>query len=352
MKRTFMVLLAAFTAALFLTTGASPAGAAQAQDAQGGTLRESLAALSTVEKLYSIDDLHTYVLSRGPVLNKAVPYGYTLLRISRDGPMLTSIIRHDAPQPIVYKSRALPPASELAGLPAGEISLADSSRGGPATGQRLYTGADLYQHAYSACLSTGGTPSFVVPKRHGGFKRLTRVSALKAFVYIEGSGARGDGVWYLACDGVEKFVVEKQYRFLSKGADVAEVTYKRTLAGISYVEDTQNDDAVFTASRPAPAPGEPTGEFLEEMAREVVRMGGRLVKVKGGARFSGSYTKPQSEKDCGRISIKHVWSQPEVEESMVKVYDFKHCRGTFESLGERSEAPSPKKSEFANLPAN
>lgn len=339
--RPFVTILAA---AFIFSAAYAGAEIDHVTDASQG-LRHRLVAAEGVEVLYSIDDHLTYftveVDMDKPEGGLAPTGGHTVVYSRVDNGTKHYIIRHDRPEPLVYKSRALEGPGGLEIPEAGEYALAWDG----------YSAADLYQHATAACRNDGGTPLFLIPRSSGRHKRLTKVGALSAFRYILSTGGPEDTVWYIACEGDRRFVVEKNYRLLTGGVESATVILDRGLEGVSYAENWGR------AEEPAGGPlstvvaavtgrgrraDEPTKKFLRQMAREVAFVGGNLVRLNGPSRYSGFYSKSSSAPGCAEVSINHMQYSPDKDETRIKVYDFRVCGSKVKSTGTSEETASGK----------
>ncbi len=337
--RPFVTILAA---AFILSAAYAGAKVDYATDASPG-LRHRLVAAQWVEVLYAIDDHLTYFTAEAGRdkpdggLAPSGPFGgYTLVYSRVDNNRKHYIIRHDRPESLIYKSRALSGPDELKAPEAGEYALTGDG----------YSAADLYQHAIAACRKDGGTPLFLIPSSNGRHKRLTKVDALSAFRYILSTGGPEDTVWYIACEGDRRFVVEKNYRSLTGGVDLATVILDRGLEGVNYAENWGLPEepargplstVVAVVTGRGGRTNEPTKKFLKQMAREVAFVGGNLMRVNGQSRYSGFYSESPSAPGCAEVSINHVLYSPEKNQTRIKIYDFRVCDSKVKSTGTSEE---------------
>lgn len=310
----------------------APAGAADV------SARERLGVLSTVEVLYSIDDLHTYVEGDAYMLYEKDPDEFAEVHRFDGGEKSYFIVKHTTAQPLVYKSPRLSAYEDLA-IDGGEtITLASAVDEG-------YTGADLFQRAYASCRDSGGEMTYVVTRPHGRFKRLVEVPAVEGFTAI--ASDTGRSAWYMACNGPEKFVISKDYSVMSDGASVARIFPGRTLMGVNYLA---RGDAPTLVAGATPSAEEPINAFLERMAREVAVVKGEFVKARGEARYRGYYQDSDSADDCGEVKIERV--EPPAEKAENKnddtqeIYGFKVCRDTVRTLDIRAGLKSGLRISF------
>lgn len=302
----------------------------------GGTLqitdRERIGALLSVDLLYSIDEHHTYVEGEGLRVNPDGPWHITEVeRTERDG-RTGLILRHADPQPLLYKTPALPGYDDLAMEDARRFDL--TKRAGEDYYEAGYTAVDLFEHAYAACERSGGELAFVLTREAGRFKRLVEVGAVAAFKEIR--DASDDGAWLLSCDGARPFVVTKDYSVVTGGVEVARVDTGKTLKGIDYIRKEEFDSVAFGAK-------EPMGRFLERMAREVAGVKREFVKAHGKFKFKGSYTTETGD-ECDEVRIEKLAGpeagpKPFTDGEWGKgVYGFKVCENRVEPLDTRASS--------------
>jgi len=316
---------------------AGVAGGAGGEDGElwdGGTLkitdRERLGALLSVDLLYSIDEHHTYVEGEGLRVNPDGPWRITEVeRTERDG-RTGLILRHADPQPLLYKTPALPGYDDLAMEDARRFELAKWTD--EDYGEAGYTAVDLFEHAYAACERSGGELAFVLTREAGRFKRLVEVTAVAAFKELR--DASDGGAWLLSCDGDKPFVVTKDFSAVTDGVEVARVDTGRTLVGMDYIRKEEFDSVAFGAK-------EPLGRFLRRMAREVAAVKREFVKVRGKFKFKGSYTTGPGD-ECDEVRIEKL-AGPEGGPSPFTdgewdkgVYGFKVCENRVEPLDIRA----------------
>ncbi len=310
----------AVTVLTFLTIASSYAGAKDR-----ASVRESLLSSGAITRLYSVDEDYTFIIGELPLMDNGAGDGFTVVNRYNSGEFSAYMIKH-APEPLLYKSPVIPAKSEI-GFPEGVMNLQGEPLNVEKTG---YSALDLFEHMNILCRINNGTPAFVITKRYGNFKRLTRVGAAEAFNYILLSENTGDA-WLMTCEGGKKFIVEKNYRFLNGGADVADIRPGTGLDGVSYVENTAAAGDLFAASSPKEIdPNEETA-FLEEMALEVAGMKMNFVKPHNGTRYSGAYA---GNGGCSQVSIKRTEDLRD-DGTMARVYDFNVCYDKVAFTGER-----------------
>lgn len=300
--------------------------------AEDKSLRERLIDSSKVSSLYSIDEHYTFLTAPDPKAleselktacaesgNEAEADGQTVKckdtfeaspseNIGAANQDKGYLVKHTSNEPFTYKSPSMPSYAEITKPQNGAL-------------QSKLTGADLFEYMSALCQKENGQPSFVVPKRYGKFVRLTQVGAVEAFSYIT-TAAEGKEAWFLACD-VKKFVIEKSYRF-KEGDNQYTFRANAGLDGVNYIKTA--DAAPYTPNTNEKV----SGDFLQEMAREVAALKMNFVKVIAGFKFTGSY-KNTSNSGCDIVSIKQQKTDTKVAEAE-KVYNYKVCRDRVANL--------------------
>lgn len=176
--------------------------------------------------------------------------------------------------------------------------------------ERGHNSADVFRHFTSECSS--GKVLFLGTLRDGRHLRLTLMNGVDAASYIETDGD-GKYPWLMACEGANKFLVEKEHRY---GTDKSRffLFRGRALEGIDYVASIPSRAQTVLASADDDA-------FAGKMASELSNHGMDFVATNQGTRFEGRLVGRTGE--CDTISIKRVSSG--TGES--GVYDFKVCSG-------------------------
>ncbi len=179
---------------------------------------------------------------------------------------------------------------------------------------------------------------------------------MSAFTHILsiGNGA-DDTVWYIACDGEERFMVEKNYRSLSGGIEMATVKMDTGLKGVNYAENwgtPEEPSGIFgkvTAKlrKPDGRLHKPSKKFLMQMAREVVFMKGNLVRIEGRSRYTGFYSGSPHMPECENVSIKHIQYQPSKDHTQVDAYDYQLCDDKMKMVGTSKKTSPGKLNIFA-----
>ncbi len=317
MKKMIYIILAVLTL-LTLSSAASVFGEV--------SLRERLLSDNGVKLLYSVDEFYTFIAgtpaladidNNGPV---TVVNGY--FDPSGEGRFKAYLIRHNAPQPLIYKS---PVIKDAAYLPSS-IKLVGETFNGEKSG---LTALDLYEQANIVCRARKGLPAYVITKRYGDFKRLTKVDAIEAFSYIILAENTGDA-WLMACEGKEKFLVEKNYRVMNGGADAADIYSGTALEGVSYVENSPNAENIFAERPRKEISRAEKAAFMEEMAREVAALKMDFVKPYKGVRYEGTYN---DKKGCALVSIKDSEGGAAAPRTIIS--EFSVCTGKVAGAGER-----------------
>jgi len=218
----------------------SMSGQAWSEDS---TLRQKLLDSGTVAALYSVDD-HTTVIkaeSREDISStlSAICSGHEGSLVSDENSFKCEgvfeasevdstsagqsvLIKTEAAQPLAYKNPYIPSLEEVAAPPSGRI-------------EGDYASIDIYQYMYALCKKENGTPSVIVSKRFGKVARYTEVSAQEAFSHLLASG-EGKDPWFFACEGENRFIVEKDYQYSPDKANRFYFHPKRGLEWVDYVK--------------------------------------------------------------------------------------------------------------------
>lgn len=168
----------------------------------------------------------------------------------------------------------------------------------------------IYDHFVSEC-SPKGSVLFLAALKDGRHMRLTLLDVNEAKSYIETDG-KGKYPWLLACDGPEKFLVEKDQQYGNRGARVS--LYKgRALEGIDYATTRsldRNESAVARAEE----------GYSEKIATELASYKMSFVSTHLGTRFEGRYEAASGP--CDMVSVKRVDPDNSTMQS------FKVCEGS------------------------
>lgn len=243
------------------------------------TARERLGAFTKAELLYSIDSHHTFVAGEGLFIYRDEDLGFDEVHAFESDGRTFFVVRHDEPQPLLYRSPALPNYDALTVESARKMTLEPAGSWIEGKDEIGYTAADLFEHAYAACFKTDGKLSFVVTKELGKFKRLVEVGAVEAFTEI--IAAKEDNAWFIACDGPYRFVVTKDYSVMTKGENLASLAPGRTLSGINYLKKGEFS-MTFADTADTASEEKPIESFLERMASEVAIVKEKLARVRKG----------------------------------------------------------------------
>lgn len=217
----------------------SMSGQAWSEDS---TLRQKLLDSGTVAAVYSVDD-HTTLIkadSQEDISStlSAICSGHEGSLISDDNSFKCEgvfeaagvdstegqsvLIKTAAAQPLAYKNPYIPSLEEVTAPPSGKI-------------EGDYASIDIYQYMYALCKKENGTASVIVSKRFGKVARYTEVSAEEAFSHLLTSG-EGKDPWFFACEGENRFIVEKDYQYSPDGANKFYFHPKRGLEWVDYVK--------------------------------------------------------------------------------------------------------------------
>ncbi len=317
MRKMIDIILAVLT---LLTLSA--AGPALGED----SLRVKLLSDNGVKLLYSVDEFYTFIAGVPAVADIENNGGVSVVNRyfdpSGENRFKAYMIKHNTPQPLVYKSPVI--HKDDTSLPSS-VSLVGETFNGEKKG---YSALDLYEQMNILCRAKKGVPSYVITKRYGDFKRLTKVGAAEAFGYILLAENTGD-TWLMACDGGEKFLVEKNYRIMNGGADVADIYPGTALEGVSYVENSPYAEDLFAERASKEVGPEEKAAFLNEMARVVAAMKMDFVRPYKGVRYAGTYN---DKEGCALVTIKHPESG--AADSRTIISEFSVCAGKVASAGE------------------
>lgn len=225
-------------------------GMAATDSVAGQSVRERFAGMDEVTAVYSIDESFTVIksyLKKDELLQRldnACP-GFSCGSYSFVGTLEFSgdyeggeamLIRHNDPQPAIYKNPRLPALDDISVPETGRL-------------EGDHRSIDVFQYMSALCGKVNGNPSFVVPKKYGKFTRLTQVEPLEAFNYLATSGEGKQG-WLLACEGDEKFVVQKNFKYNPGEENKFYFHHRRGLEGFDYVKAAEEEDKLM---RPRPS---------------------------------------------------------------------------------------------------
>ncbi|MBI5643681.1 MAG: hypothetical protein HY954_09445 [Deltaproteobacteria bacterium] len=216
------------------------------------------------------------------------------------------LIKNNIPQPFVYRNSSIPSYDELSAPPNGQIS-------------GKYNIIDLFQYMSALCKKDNGKPAIVVSKRYGRFVRLTQVGAVEGFNYFLSSGEEKEP-WYFACEGKQKFIVEKDYKYSSEEDNKLFFYQNRGLEGIDFVKGNDIGSMAGLIQETIPVNETVEKEFLNEMALEISNLKLDFVKTSAGSRYSGFYK--GDKEGCGLVTIKH---QNFGKEELVRVFTYEVC---------------------------
>lgn len=211
---------------------------------EDSTLRQKLLDSGTFTALYSVDD-HTTLIKAESLedISSAlgdICSGYEGSLISVDNSFKCEgvfeaaevdstgsegqsiLIKTEAAQPLAYKNPYIPSIEEVSAPPGGKI-------------EGDYASIDIYQYMYALCKKENGTASVIVSKRFGKVARYTEVSAEEAFSHLLTAG-EGKDPWFFACEGENRFIVEKDYQYSPDGANSFYFHPKRGLEWVDYVK--------------------------------------------------------------------------------------------------------------------
>lgn len=303
----------------------------------GASLRDRLIESKAMQAVYAINDHLTLVAGEG-ALPEGSGEGFTVLNKFSDetDTHMAYLIKYDNAQPFGYKNPSIPSYEDLTMPANGEINL----------GALHESGVDLYQHMTALCRKFNGEATFVIPKRHGKFKRLTSVDAAEAFNYILFSGDK-DNAWLMACEGTKRFVVEKNFQSVTKGEDTADFYSSRGLEGVNYVKNSPAEETAEVA-RVEATPAE-LSRVREQMAWEISSVKMDFVKPHGEFKYTGTFNGYYNNGSCGHVTIKEARTES-TEASVEKLYDYKVCNNSVVALGEKEiKKPGSTKKMYAGI---
>lgn len=131
------------------------------------------------------------------------------------------LIKTEETQPLAYRNPYIPSFEEIAAPPGGRI-------------KGEWASVDIYQYMYALCKKENGTPSVIISKRLGKTARYTEVSAEEAFSQLH--AGEGKDPWFFACEGENRFIVEKDYQYSTEVASSFYFHPKRGLEWVDYVK--------------------------------------------------------------------------------------------------------------------
>jgi hypothetical protein len=142
----------------------------------------------------------------------------------------------------------------------------------------LHTSKEVFRHFSSEC--SGGKLFFLAAMRGGRFVRLTLLNGTEAASYIETDGD-GKYPWLLACEGTERFLVEKEHQY-GPGEPRFRLYKGRALEGIDYAENRPPAEAPMLA-------GMDEAAFSRKMASELAEYQMDFISTNQGTRFEGRF---------------------------------------------------------------
>jgi len=309
-------------------------------EARGAGLRERLINKDTIKALYTVDDTHSFVISKSTDMTFARDVRVVKRYSGQKGLNQRAYLIEHSPEPFVYKNPVVPGFAKVAGLSDGLIKLREDILN---TDKPGYSAVDTFQQAYAACRKKGGDMTFVIPKQYGTFKRLTKVGAVEAFDHILLNG--GNGAWYISCEGPSKFRILKNYSFLTGNVEVAEVRNNVGIDSVNYAADEAKEKVRIAALVRRPLS---ESVFLENTALELAFLKKDFVKPNGGTRYYGTYNK-SSLLGCDNVSISHRINENS-QRKISKVLDYSVCGGRVAMTGEREidEGPALTKKVYVS----
>ncbi|OIJ74025.1 MAG: hypothetical protein A2V21_306960 [Deltaproteobacteria bacterium GWC2_55_46] len=293
------------------------------------SLRERLIGTGTVETLYSVDDHTTIVkaadgqalkglealcseyIGAGLVKEGAAMKCGAIFEASEDltqGKNPLYRIKSEEAQPVAYKIAALPPFEELSAPPDGRIE------GGLGS-------IDVYQYMYALCKKEQGSHSIVISRRFGRFVRLVEVPSEEAFDYLLSSGDTKDP-WFFACEGENRFIVEKDYQYDPDGEKKFYFRQDRGLESVDYIKSGEREKLArlerSSKEDPSPDPSVET-RMMEAMAVDLSELKFDFIKTGLGAKYEGHYNNTD-DAGCARTTIKQTRSGTAEE-----VFNYRVC---------------------------
>ena len=207
---------------------------------EDSSVREKLLESGAVAALYSVDD-HTTLIKAGALEDmkstlSAICSGhegalasdgasfrcegvFEAARVDSPEPESQSImVKTESAQPLAYRNPYIPSIEEVAAPASGRI-------------EGDYASIDIYQYMYALCKKENGTASVIVSKRLSKVARYMEVSAEEAFSHL--LAGEGKDPWFFACEGENRFIVEKDYQFNS---DMANSFYFHPKRGLEWVD--------------------------------------------------------------------------------------------------------------------
>jgi len=167
----------------------------------------------------------------------------------------------------------------------------------------------IFDHFVSEC-SPEGTVLFLAALKDGAHRRLTLLSSDEAKSYIETDGD-GKYPWMLACDGPEKFLVEKDQAYGGRAAKVS-LFRGRALEGIDYATARNTTGDATAVARAEEG-------YSEKVATDLASIKMSFVSMHKGTRFEGRYEAAIGP--CDMVSVTRV------DPDTATMQSFKVCSG-------------------------
>lgn len=237
---------------------------------------------------------------------------------------LNFIVRHEDPQPFLYKSTKVPAIEDVTMLPDGEIkSLKKAERG---FFSKLFDtdkqdSIDIFMYMNSLCRKVNGKVRLVANQ-----DRLIEVDPFNGYKHIFAGGYKNTGaekIWYFACEGHQQFVVREDESIIYTNKRQPISSYKaifaanRGLEGVNYIKkaiDIQTPAVVGLAISE------------EDFAIEVAKKEKNQFKMSGAHEYIGTFNGKDSEK-CALVTVRKIMAA-DSKIPRVDTFQYKICNGS------------------------
>ncbi len=285
------------------------------------------------------------------------------------GHIKSFLLKHNKPQPHVYKNTSLPATEKVVMLKDGDIHTA--LKGIIKTGGGLFGSLigvtpedkDVYQYLNTLCINGNGTPKSIIKKiipylDANGKKKSNYEKAegnqLDTFKFVFEATPSAEKEWYYSCyGGTNKFVVRMymepyvyqtgETTYHSKGhfasnRGIEGVTFKTLEEQAALLSQATSQISIEIPATPPVSPdsGVKTADNIQDqIAIETAAKKITLLKTDGNQEYVGLYN--NADKDgCNFVSIIKKWDT-NVPSPRTDTYNYKVCNG---SIAKYSETPA------------
>lgn len=258
------------------------------------------------------------------------------------------ILKHDTPQPFVYKSEFLPPKEQITEIPPdGKLlqnarPFAENAKAGflGVFAAKDYSWSDIFEYVSALCSNHNGKCKWVINKKifqkTGKYTgRLEEVEAMEAFKYWA-SPSRGH-TWYMACQGDTRFVVRGTWVFnprINSGHYEYIFMSNRGLEGLGYAPLAKKVGRETFQVSPVKEPHSRSEGIAQNLALAAASAKAPVTQTIGVQQYTGLYNGTDAD-GCALVSVVKRWdiTMP-ADRGRTETYNFKVCNGKVVSLGE------------------